>query len=60
MPVTKQGHELVALEDGVYALGGSGGTQYFTAVDKFDVKTEKWTTAQSMSVTRGWFGAVSK
>ena len=61
MIVTKEGHELVALDDGVYALGGSSSThQYFSAVDKLDVTAQKWTDAPAMSEIRGWFGAVSK
>ena len=51
----RSGHELTALDNCIYALGGTtGGT-----TEKFDVKSQKWTEMPSMSGQRAYFGAVS-
>ena len=52
-------HELVALDNCIYALGGYLGGAYISVVKKFDVKTQKWTDVPRMIQHRGYFGAVS-
>ena len=50
-------HELVALDNCFYALGGYS-DKYTSSVEKFDVKSQKWTAGPSMLEERGYFGAI--
>ena len=59
MITARHGHELVAMDNCVYALGGYGDV-VLSAVEKFDVKSHKWTAVPSMSEARAWFGGVLK
>ena len=39
----------VSLPDGIYAIGGYDGNKYLSAVEKFDIRTNKWVELQAMN-----------
>ena len=60
MPEARKAHELVLVDNCIYAIGGWTPTKDWTnEVEKFDVKSQMWTKAPSMLRTRIYFCAVS-
>ena len=58
MTKSRHSHELVALDNDIYALGGlSNG--FLSSVEKFNGKLQKWSEVSSMLEKRHYFGAVS-
>jgi len=50
---------VVALPDGVYAIGGYNGKEYLNSMEKYDPITDKWTFSSSMNFPRCTLSAVS-
>jgi hypothetical protein len=50
---------VVALPDGIYAIGGYDGKQYLATVEKFDLQQQKWVSITSMNTARCTLSAVS-
>ena len=60
MLTSRMAHELIALDNCIYALGGYLNGSVISAVEKFDVKTQHWREVPPMLERRQWFGAISK
>lgn len=50
-------HEVVAIDDFIYAIGGNDGSSSLNAVEQYDPKTNKWVVVCSMSTRRSSVGA---
>lgn len=50
-------HEVVAIDECVYALGGNDGSSSLNSVEMFDPKSNKWTLLSSMVTRRSSVGA---
>jgi hypothetical protein len=50
---------VVAMPDGIYAIGGYDGSKYLSSIEKYDLFTETWTTVKPMNVARCTLSAVA-
>ena len=50
---------LIAMPDGIYAIGGYDGTKYLSSIEKFDLMQEKWVKVKAMNVARCTLSAVA-
>nr|CAH7766920.1 unnamed protein product [Callosobruchus chinensis] len=50
-------HEVVAIHNYIYALGGNDGSSSLNAVEQYDPKTNKWAVVCSMATRRSSVGA---
>ena len=55
LPEMKQARRalaVVALPDGIYAIGGYDGKQYLATVEKYDLQAQTWVQVKSMNTAR--------
>ncbi len=50
---------VVAMPDGIYAIGGYDGTKYLATVEKFCLMASKWVKVKQMSTARCTLTAVA-
>lgn len=50
-------HEVVEIDNYLYALGGNDGSSSLNSVEKYDPQLNKWTIVNSMATRRSSIGA---
>jgi len=48
MNQSRRALSVVALPDGIYAIGGYSGTDYIQTVERYDIETEEWVPMPSL------------
>jgi hypothetical protein len=59
MKESRRALALVAMPDGIYAIGGYDGSKYLQSIEKFDLVSEKWVKVKPMNVARCTLSAVA-
>lgn len=57
--IPRRALSVVALPDGVYAIGGYNGKDYLGTMERYDILTDKWTLCAQMNYPRCTLAAVS-
>lgn len=50
---------VVAMPDGIYAIGGYDGAKYLATIERYDLITETWSPVKPMNVARCTLSAVA-
>lgn len=55
---SRTGHCAIAMQDGIYVMGGNNGTEYLSSVERYNEDSDEWEKMPSMNIERGFASAV--